>query len=124
MTEAPTTDCPLQGTASSEDSVVRKGIPSSLVWTPHPLLPVPTSKEIQWWLAKPAGDKKLAEYYAQREKLIKLSDQNPFLYGTEPAHWKDADSLLDMQILILMIFGGNRAGKSEYGGKRTVQDGV
>lgn len=124
MTETPTADCPIQGTASSEDCVVRKGIPSSLVWTPHPLLPIPTDETIKFWLTRRDGDRKLAEYYTQREMLIKLSEQDPFSHGTEPDHWKDADSLLAMQILILMIFGGNRAGKSEYGGKRTVQDGV
>ncbi|MBK8001714.1 MAG: hypothetical protein IPK15_24175 [Verrucomicrobia bacterium] len=67
---------------------------------------------------------RLAEFYTQREKLIRLSEENPFAYGTEPAHWKDADRLLAMMILILIIFGGNRAGKSEYAAKRVVQDAM
>jgi len=95
-----------------------------LKWTPHPLLPVPADDAIRYWISKPGGDEKLAKYYSDRENLIRLSEQNPFDYGTEPKHWADADSLLWLKILILMIFGGNRAGKSEYAAKRTVQDAV
>jgi hypothetical protein len=98
--------------------------PKPLVWTPHPLLPVPTPDIIQHWLAQPGGEAKLAGYYTQRETFIRLSEQNPFAYGAEPDHWKDADSLLQLDILIMMIFGGNRAGKSEYAAKRTVADAV
>jgi hypothetical protein len=118
------TDCPLQGTASGEEAGRKAGTPSSLVWTPHPLLPVPPPETLRYWLSQPDGDARLAEYYAKRETLIRLSEENPFAYGTEPDHWKDADHLLAMQILILMIFGGNRAGKSEYAAKRTVADAV
>lgn len=100
------------------------GASPALHWTPHPLLPVPPEATLGYWLAQPGGDAKLAQYYAQREKLIGLSEQNPYAYGTEPDHWRDADALLALDILILMIFGGNRAGKSEYAAKRVVQDAV
>lgn len=111
-------------TESQTTSAAGAPAPAALTWTPHPLLPVPGEQVIDHWLAQPQGDAKLAEYYAQRETLIRLSDQNPFAYGMEPEHWKDCDLLLWLKILILMIFGGNRAGKSEYAAKRTVQDAV
>lgn len=95
-----------------------------LTWTPHPLLPIPSEDTVAFWLKRPDGIEKLANYYAQREELIRLSEANPFGYGTEPEHWHDADGLLALKILILMVFGGNRAGKSEYAAKRTVQDAV
>lgn len=97
---------------------------TELVWTPHPLLPVPDAATIALTLRTASGAEELADFYLKRERLIRLSDENPFHYGTEPAHWKDTDRLLRLQILILMVFGGNRAGKSEYAAKRMVQDAV
>lgn len=95
--------------------------PGDLRWTPHPLLPVPTDFAIANILAKQDGAQALAEYYVEREKLIKLSESDPFNYGTEPDHWKDADQLLYLDILILIVFGGNRAGKTEWAAKRVVE---
>ncbi len=106
------------------DAPTSAGASSAVQWTPHPLLPIPTEAMLKHWLRLPNGDAALAEYYAKRENLIRLSDDDPFAYGTEPDHWRDADVLLRMQILILIIFGGNRAGKSEYAAKRMVQDAV
>jgi hypothetical protein len=90
-------------------------------WTPHPLLPVPTQAQIEEVLALPDGVDQLAEYYAARETAIRLSESDAFNYGFEPEHWKDADALLALRILILIVFGGNRAGKSEWAAKRCVQ---
>jgi hypothetical protein len=96
----------------------------ALVWTPHPLLPIPSAETMAYHLARPGGAEHLADFYQKRETLIRLSEQNPFAYGTEPEHWKDADALLFLEILILIVFGGNRAGKSEYAAKRIVQDAL
>jgi len=96
---------------------------NSLVWTPHPLLPVPTEEEQAALLASGKVEA-LADYYTQRERTIKLSEEDPFNYGMEPEHWKDADVLRNLDILFLIIFGGNRAGKSEYAAKRIVQDAM
>lgn len=96
----------------------------TLTWTAHPLLPVPGEDRIADLLMQPAGLDKLVKYYMDREELIRLSERDPFRYGTEPEHWKDADRLRLMDILILIIFGGNRAGKSEYAAKRVVQDAM
>ena len=95
-----------------------------LVWTPHPLLPIPSEAQQAALLAGPEGVEELSAYYAQREKLIALAEQDPFTYGFEPPHWKDADALRELQILFVIIFGGNRAGKSEYAAKRVVQDAM
>ena len=92
------------------------------IWTPHPLLPAPTEAQQLAMLALPDGASALADYYAKREKLIKLAEDDPFSYGMEPDHWRDTDELSAKDILLLIIFGGNRAGKSEYAAKRIVQD--
>lgn len=115
---------PAETSQSAPDASASGAASGALVWTPHPLLPIPGDDALNYWLTRPDGAAKLAEYYAQREMLIRLSEQNPFAYGTEPDHWRDADSLMALRILILMVFGGNRAGKSEYAAKRTVQDAV
>jgi hypothetical protein len=94
-----------------------------LVWTPHPLLPALSEEQINAVLEAGKVDE-LAAYYQEREKLIRLSEDDPFDYGLEPDHWQDADKLRAMEILFLIIFGGNRAGKSEYAAKRIVQDAM
>lgn len=90
--------------------------------TPHPLLPVPTIEEMEPLMRDEASMaalfKRLTE---EREKLIKLSEENPYRWGFELPHWKDADELLK-NVLLLIVFGGNRAGKSEYAAKRFVHN--
>lgn len=93
-------------------------------WTPHPICPALTPELIRAWAREPGGPDKLADYYMQRETAIRLSEEEPYLYGCDLDHWADADRLMAMDILLLIVFGGNRSGKSEYAAKRVVQDAV
>ena len=67
-----------------------------------------------------AGLDELAKLLEKREELIRLEKGDPYRYGFEPEHWKDADELWE-GVNELLIQGGNRAGKSEFAAKRIVQ---
>lgn len=94
--------------------------PDHYALQPHPLIPLPTAEEAAAFMARPGGAEELTKLLNDRGQLIYLMEMDPFQYGAELEHWKDADALLKL-ITVLMVFGGNRAGKSEYAAKRVVQ---
>ena len=98
-------------------------------WSPHPIYPIPEGigrsadgrgifrlegREVLM------GVEELTRYYTLREERIRQAINDPLRYGYELPHWKDADALL-AEAKVLCIFGGNRAGKTEYGCKRATQ---
>jgi hypothetical protein len=62
----------------------------------------------------------LLQRLEERERIIKLSQEDPLRYGCELPQWADADRLLELTWL-LPIFGGNRAAKTEYCLKRAMR---
>jgi len=86
----------------------------------NPMLPLPSPPEIEALLNLPGGDKALADLLTARAKAIANAKRDPLRNGFEFDHWRDADALLHESIL-LIIFGGNRASKSEYAAKRIVR---
>lgn len=95
----------------------------TLQWTPHPLYKIPTREQ-----AIAMGAERLLEFHAAREQAIALEQSDPFREGHEPASWKIADeewASLRSRFLVgpieLLLFGGNRAAKSEYAAKRVMQ---
>jgi len=93
---------------------------SKLAFYEHPLLPLPTLEEALALLQMPDGAEIIAELLSARAKAVRDSLADPLRYGFELPHWADADELLNHSIA-LIIFGGNRAGKSEYAAKRLVR---
>lgn len=95
-----------------------------LVPTPHSLLPWLSDDELARVLDQPGGEQKIYELFQEREKLIVMSDDyrhgDPYHFGFDLDHWKDADALLGQYDLI-WISGGKRASKSEYAAKRTAR---
>jgi hypothetical protein len=96
---------------------------SKVIWTPHPVLKIPTREQC---LA--LGPEKTLELWRQREELVRKEKLDPYRYGVEPSIWTLADEqlielrkLFPLGVIELMLFGGNRAGKSEYFAKRLVQ---
>lgn len=107
-------------------------MPEEIKWTPCPVLPVPTREEMLAILDRPNGPRELAEYYEAREDAIRKSKADPFNYGLEPVvtlcgrevkTWSEADRLLAV-CQYLAVFGGNRAGKSEWAGDRVVHTAI
>lgn len=91
---------------------------------PHPMVPVPSQAEIDAITRKFGVERAavmLAEYEAKRRERIKLALEDPFHHGFKiTPSWQDADRLLDEGAGLLCIFGGNRAGKTEYCLQRAV----
>lgn len=102
---------------------------SSQGWqpTPHPLLPIPDLK---------VGKEEWMRLAAKRERIIQKEQWDPLQHGWEPPIWRVCDALLGMPwvnedaaemirlslgfkeaVDVLMCFGGNSTGKSEYAGK-------
>ena len=103
--------------------------------TPHPILPLPTAAQ-----AAVMGEMKWRENLKMREAIIERERVDPLRYGYEPGIWRIADALLDWpwldadetaairealgfekRVKTLFILGGNRGGKTEYSGKRTMR---
>lgn len=70
-------------------------------------------------LARPGGADELAALLTHREQLIKRAEADPFRFGFELPHWKDADDLVAANWLTY-VAGGKRASKSEWAAKRIV----
>lgn len=95
----------------------------------HPVLPNLTDQEILECIDTPDNYEKYVKWLQDRERLVKLSgdgpESDPFRYGIELEHWKDADKQKDIDELIwLILLGGNRSAKSEYCAKRVVKDAL
>lgn len=98
---------------------------TALTWTPHPLLPVPSREELETLLDSEVGQAGLMRFYRDRELRIAQAEEDAFNFGFELPHWGDADLELDRFVeLLLFVFGGNRAAKSEFAAKRVVETAV
>ena len=79
-----------------------------------------TRQQAELLLKDDDGEKRLKEALEAREQIIELEKADPYRFGFDPPHWKDADKLIDDDDEIY-IFGGNRSGKTEYAAKKLVQ---
>ena len=91
----------------------------SLIWTPHPLEPVPTREQI---LAArtPEQMRALAAWHDAREKRIEDALRDPLNRGYEFDAWQDADAMFD-DFNQVFAFGGNGSSKSAYGARTVVK---
>ncbi|MDH3834423.1 MAG: hypothetical protein OES34_09740 [Nitrosopumilus sp.] len=108
---------------------------------PHPLLPVPDAEKIY----RVVGDAKRAEQvwmdkHAQRAQIMAEERADPLVSGWEPPIWRVVYALLGMPFVdaswaaamraylkfehavkCVLISGGNRSGKSEFGAKTSMK---
>lgn len=103
--------------------------------TPHPVLSLPTAAE-----SVAMGAAKFHEAMARREQVIAQEKASPFENWYEPPIWKVCDALLgfpwvepvwadrmrrhlgfEKPVRILLINGGQRGGKSQYAGNRSMR---
>lgn len=87
--------------------------------TPHPILITPTTDDIRR-LTEKVGAERVAEILTLREDKILAEKTDPYRHGFDLPHWKEADELLKENNEFLVL-GGNRASKTEWAAKRTVQ---
>lgn len=93
---------------------------SPFAFKPHPFLPIITPAEMLEMSLRANGVETLTTALNLRARCIEAMETDPLNYGCELENWRDSDMLL-AAITVLIIFGGNRASKSEYAGKRVVQ---
>jgi hypothetical protein len=101
--------------------------------TLHPVLKIPTAQQ-----AARMGERKWLDFMTRREELIAAENHDPLRHGYEPPLWRLADALrgtgldpdmdarirralgFEKPVRVLALLGGNRAGKTEYAGKRVM----
>lgn len=71
---------------------------------------------------------RVGEMFDSREKAIKLEREDPYNYGYEPPFWGELDWFIARmradypgEVVEVCIFGGNRAGKTDYCAKRMIE---
>jgi len=95
-----------------------------VVWTPHPVLKIPSQEEIRALLEAVGPDetkRRLAEFHRKREEKIILEQQDPLRHGYDAAMFHKLKELLANYDEIL-VMGGNRLGKTRDAGKLSVED--
>lgn len=102
----------------------------------HPIHPWPAPAQLQAM----GGLDRVETFIRKRERLLQLEKEDPLHYGWEPSIWWVCDCLLGFPwvdassaaavraalgfpraVHSLLILGGNRAGKTEYAGKRLMK---
>ncbi len=93
-----------------------------VVWTPHPVLKVPTRAQIEALIARDGPEATrawLADFHAQREQKIKLEQFDPLRHGYDsPLYTRAIELLRDFDELL--VLGANRLGKSRDAAKIVV----
>src|SRR5262245_60856461 len=94
---------------------------------PHPTVPLLDEQHLAVMEAKKPGWTE--GYYAVRREGMARMEADPLQYGFEPPSWERADKALrefreqyPVGVIICLILGGHRAGKTEWRSKRTVQN--
>jgi len=82
---------------------------------PHPVYPLPSREQYE---ADPEGAR---AYILKRNERIELEIADPFYYGYRPPIWEKVEAKIAEGFREILILGGNRASKSEYGGFKTIE---
>ncbi|HET9376408.1 MAG TPA: hypothetical protein VFO40_15650 [Chthoniobacterales bacterium] len=82
---------------------------------PHPVYPIPTREQAA------ANPKEVAEYLLKRNERIELENADPYRYGYRPSVWERVEAKIREGFREILVLGGNRGSKSEYGGQKAVE---
>lgn len=97
-----------------------------VVWTPHPVLKVPTQEQVKVLIERVGPEeakRRLSELHRQREEKIRLEQVDPLRHGYDATMFARLKALLATHDEIL-VMGGNRLGKTRDAVKLMVQDMV
>ena len=95
-------------------------------FTPHPILKAPTPEEIKKLCFNEDGSDRdggleaLIKLHEMHEDAVSNADADPLNFGVSLKGWVYADAMLDLYDT-LIIFGGNRSSKTEYGARSVVK---
>ena len=81
----------------------------------HPVYTLPTKEQA---LANPSGTE---AYLLKRNLRIELENSDPYRYGYRPKVWELVERQIAKGFREILILGGNRASKSEFGGFKTIE---
>lgn len=81
----------------------------------HPVYPLPSREQAE---ADPAATE---AYVLKRNERIELEVADPFRYGFRPKVWSTVERKISEGFREILILGGNRASKSEYGGLKSIE---
>lgn len=85
---------------------------SDFVPTEHPVLKLPTRREVERWLLE-RGEEAVRRWFEEREEVIRAEREDPFRCGMVLEAWKAVDEVW-RESQDVLILGGNRSSKSEY----------
>lgn len=100
--------------------------PSRVIWTPHPVLKVPTQEQVRVLIENVGPEeakRRLAEMHRKREEKIKQEMHDPLRHGYDAPLYHRLQTLLVSYDEVL-VMGGNRLGKSRDTVKIVVDDQV
>jgi hypothetical protein len=84
----------------------------------HPVFPTASVEQIMECLDRGGDDRKNLELFlVERDKLVRNEQEDPYRHGVYLDDWKEADQVLS-EYDELLISGGNRGSKTEYGGRK------
>ena len=95
------------------DETTKEAVPAGFKPTPHPLLPIPTREELSGMMTDDEQATRVMARLMEREELIRLAESRPVYHEFQLDSWRDASKLLE-DVILLIVFGGNRASKSEF----------
>ena len=81
----------------------------------HPVYPLPTKEYAQKY------PNETRAYLEKRNERIANEIEDPWRYGYRPKSWERADKLMEEGFREILLLGGNRASKSEYGGYAAIR---
>lgn len=96
--------------------------PPRIVWTPHPVLRIPTRAQVEALIARDgpeAARQWLVDFHAKREEKIRLEQNDPLRHGYDSPLYDRAVELC-REYDELLILGANRLGKSRDAAKIVV----
>ena len=89
------------------------------IYRQHPVYRLPSREDAALACKTPEGEEAFREAMQKRGEMIYNELDDPYRYGYEPPHWKEAEKLLEENDELL-ISGGNRSSKTEFSARYCV----
>lgn len=90
------------------------------IYRQHPVYRLPSREDAALAVKTPEGEKAFRLAMMKRGEMLYHEHHDPYRYGYEPSHWKEAEKLLEGSDELL-ISGGNRSSKTEFAAKYCVK---
>lgn len=104
--------------AQAQGSLVEEEVEELSGWKvlPHPVYPLPSRE----YAARYPNETRA--YLEKRNERIVNEREDPWRYGYRPKSWERVDKMLGAGYKEILLLGGNRASKSEYGAYSAIRE--